>query len=85
MWGDGGYKDQSGNRYSVDSGSIGCILLSDIRADKYDQIERLGNIIEFTRDFDTSGPVRGRDSDGIIRIGHVRIDTDPSDEDEDDY
>ena len=33
-YGDGGYYDQYGHTYSVDAGSIGCILMSDM-IDKY--------------------------------------------------
>ena len=79
MWGDGEYRDQHGNRYSVDSGSIGCILLTDIRANKYEDIKELGTVVEFTEDIFTSGCIKGRDSNGVINIGPLRIDTDPSD------
>ena len=79
MWGDGEYRDQHGNRYGVDSGSIGCILLSDIRANKYEDIKELGTVVEFTEDIFTSGCIKGRDSNGVINIGPLRIDTDPSD------
>ena len=79
MWGDGEYRDQHGNRYGVDSGSIGCILLSDIRANKYEDIKELGTVVEFTEDILTSGCIKGRDSNGVINIGPLRIDTDPSD------
>ena len=79
MWGDGEYRDQHGNRYGVDSGSIGCILLSDIRANKYEDIKELGTVVEFTEDIFTSGCIKGRDSNGVISIGPLRIDTDPSD------
>jgi hypothetical protein len=77
-WGDGVYGDQFGKDYCVDSGSIGCILLYDIRAKNYDDIEKLGAIVTFNDDFETRGCLRGRDSDGEIHIGHIRIDTDPS-------
>jgi hypothetical protein len=82
-WGDGVYHDQHGHEYSVDAGLIGCILLSDIRAAKYENIQELGNIVEFTEDFETSGCLKGRNSDGVISIGPLRIDTDPSDYDSD--
>ncbi len=81
-WGDGCYLDQFGKEYCVDSGTIGCILLSDVQAEKYDDIERLGAIVTFNNDFETSGCLRGRDSDGNITFGHIRIDTDPEYEDE---
>ncbi len=85
-WGDGCYLDQFGKEYCVDSGTIGCILLSDVQAEKYDDIERLGAIVTFNNDFETSGCLRGRDSDGNIIFGHIRIDTDPVyEEEENDY
>lgn len=79
-WGDGVYTDQTGNEYSVDSGSIGCIKFDDIKTKKYENIESLGTIHEFDSDFDTMY------GDGMIHIGHIAIDTDPDyDEEEDEY
>ena len=79
-WGDGEYRDQYGNRYPVDAGLIGCILLSDIRADKYGDLKRCGAIHKFERDFVTRG---GRSSnaqgwDGVIYFGNLAVDTDGS-------
>ncbi len=76
-WGDGEYYDQFGNSYGVDAGLIGCIKLSDIKASKYDDIERLGAIHTFPKTFTTSGGRDEREWNGVIRIGHVMIDTDP--------
>ncbi len=70
-YGDGGYYDQHGNEYSVDSGTIGCILYTDIRANKYEDIRSLGTVVEITEDFHTSS------NDGLISIGPIHIDTDP--------
>jgi hypothetical protein len=85
-WGDGEYRDQHGNAYSVDAGLIGCIRVEDIRANKYDNISELGAILEFTEPFETSG---GREHyqkwDGVIRIGHVEIVTDSDDLGDIDY
>ena len=81
-YGDGEYYDQYGHTYSVDAGSIGCILMSDIRANKYDNLLDLGAILEFAEPFETAG---GRGSvgwNGVIQIGHVEILT-ASDYDED--
>jgi hypothetical protein len=76
-WGDGGYYDQYGHTYSVDAGSIGCILMLDIRANKYDNILDLGAILEFAEPFETGS------QGGQLQFGHVLIDTDPAnDEDE---
>ena len=78
-WGDGLYKDQFGRKYSVDAGLIGCIKLSDIKANKYDNIEELGNISEFGMDFTTSGGRGNPDWDGVICIGGIKIQTDADD------
>jgi hypothetical protein len=76
-WGDGEYYDQYGHTYSVDAGSIGCILMSDIRANKYDNLLDLGAILEFTEPFETGS------QGGQLKFDHVLIDTDPAcDEDE---
>jgi hypothetical protein len=71
-YGDGTYKDQHGFQYGVDSGSIGCIRLDDIRG----EVSASGSVVVFENDFTT------RNDDGLIRIGHIRIDTDPEDEED---
>ncbi len=71
-YGDGTYADQHGFQYGVDSGSIGCIRLEDIRGEVSDG----GSIVVFENDFTT------RNDAGLIRIGHIRIDTDPEDEED---
>jgi hypothetical protein len=75
-WGDGEYYDQYGHTYSVDAGSIGCILMSDIRAHKYDNILDLGAVQEFAEPFETGS------HKGQLEFGHVLIDTDLVCEDE---
>lgn len=70
MWGDGAYRDQDGRGYSVDSGTIGCVLVDDIQGRRGDT---LGQVVEFTEPFDTYCT-----RDGVIVIGHVRIDTNPA-------
>ena len=71
MFGDGTYSSNMDTSHCVDSGSIGCILVADIRDDTYSDIESLGAIVEFTEPFDTEkiGP-------GLIKFGHVEIETD---------
>ena len=67
-YGDGCYNDNKGNiggAYPVDSGSIGCILVSDI-TDK-DANLKLGVIHKFEKDFDTD------EDSGIIVFGDVEI------------
>jgi len=65
-YGDGEYESNIKTSHSVDSGSIGCILVSDI---KEEIREFLGAIVEFDNDFQTSS------NNGIIQFGHVKIDT----------
>ena len=76
-YGDGEYYDQYGHTYSVDAGSIGCILMSDIRANKYDNLLDLGAILEFTEPFETGS------QGGQLQFGHVIIETDAVDWNED--
>jgi hypothetical protein len=74
-YGDGTYTDQYRNRYSVDAGIIGCIMLSDVKLisqDWWTNDTDGGNLIEFKNDFRT-----GTIDDSIIEIGHIMIDTDP--------
>ena len=73
-WGDGEYYDQNGHSYSVDAGSIGCMLVDNITANKYDNLLDLGNIVEMKRDFQCYS------NDGLIHIGDLEIDTDPKDD-----
>jgi predicted enzyme related to lactoylglutathione lyase len=77
-WGDGGYYDESGNEYSVDAGLIGCICLDDIDFTNDENNINGGHVIEFRTDFDHGGGRSnlGRNWDGVIRIGHVKIITD---------
>ena len=75
-YGDGEYYDQYGHTYRVDAGSIGCVLMSDIRANKYDNILDLGAVLDFPDNFVTSK------HEGQIQFGHVSIDTDPADDED---
>lgn len=75
-WGDGCYRDQFGNEYSVDAGLIGCIRVEDIKAEKYDNIEELGTIHEFLSDFVTCGGRGEPNWSGTIQFGRVAIETD---------
>lgn len=78
-YGDGVYNDGNLNDYSVDSGNIGAILLSDIRQTDENNIN-LGHVHTFDTDFTC-------DTDtGTLRFGHVYVYTnDSDDESEDDY
>jgi len=75
-WGDGTYYDELGHSYSVDAGIIGCILLEDIKANKYDNLLDLGAIVEFDEPFVTS------EHTGLIQFGYIIIETNPTYEDE---
>ena len=67
-WGDGEYRDQFNNRYLVDSGCIGCILVSNIVEMDKRNID-LGNVIKMTKEFDTSN------IDGLISFNNITIET----------
>ena len=68
-YGDGTYRSNIGTEHCVDSGSIGCIRVEDIRDDQYNNIEELGAIVEFDRPFEVSK------DQGLIVVGHVEIET----------
>ena len=84
-FGDGEYRDQFGNSYSVDAGLIGCIRFEDIKTVKYNGYNQLGAIVEFKSDFVTAGGRRNGNWNGVIQIGNLEIETDPVFEDEYDY
>jgi hypothetical protein len=75
-WGDGLYNDQYGHSYAVDSGTIGCILESDIK-ENIDDILQLGALIDMNTPFVTSGGRGDPDWEGIIQFGTVMIETSP--------
>jgi len=81
-YGDGRYQDQDGKEYHVDSGSIGCILLSDINTKIKGVDTSSGHIHLFEEDFNV------HEYDGLIIFGHLAIDTSGTvindEEDEDD-
>lgn len=78
MYGDGVYYDNYGREYGVDAGCIGCILVDDIDQDNDENDIALGNVVEFTNDFETSGGrLTSKDWKGIIRFGLVEVDTNP--------
>ena len=76
-YGDGLYNDYYANEYSVDSGSIGCIKVEDIKnvKDKID-IELLGATVDFEIDFVTGGGRGTKDWNGTIQFGSIAIETD---------
>jgi len=76
-YGDGTYRSNLNTFHSVDSGSIGCIRVEDIRDNTYDsaKIEELGAIVEFDQPFEVEA------DQGLLIFGHVEIET-AADEDE---
>ena len=78
-YGDGTYRSNIGTSHSVDSGSIGCILVSDIRDNTYSlaRLEELGAIVEFDQPFEVL------EDAGLLIFGHVHIETDGLDNDYD--
>lgn len=68
MYGDGTYVDQDGDEYDVDSGTIGCVMVSGFPVGKWGNGNAM--IVEFLEDFDTFAEC------GVIYIGNIKIDTD---------
>jgi len=77
--GDGTYHANIGTEHLVDSGSIGCIRIEDIRDDQYDDFEELGAVVEFDQPFEVSS------SAGMLVFGHVKIETDFADYDDEEH
>jgi hypothetical protein len=69
-YGDGEYYNNLGDSHCVDSGSIGCIRVQDIRDDTYNNLDSLGTFVEFDQPFEVEKVGRG-----LLRFGHVEIDT----------
>lgn len=71
LYGDGMYCSNLGTEHSVDAGLIGCIRIEDIKdpVATVAHMKGLGAIVTFDAPFETSA------SDGIIRFGHVEINT----------
>lgn len=70
-YGDGVYTSSISTSHSVDSGSIGCIRVEDIRDTTYnaDRISELGAIVDFDQPFEVL------EDTGMIVFGHVKIET----------
>ena len=87
-YGDGTYYDHYGFSYSVDSGSIGCIRMEDIKDNKNaslgdtQNLLDLGAIQNFDTDFVTGGGRGDPGWEGIIQFGHIAIETNPIEEEE---
>jgi hypothetical protein len=75
-WGDGCYKGSDGQSYPVDAGLIGLVpwaVCKDVIRDD------LSEVVTFDKPTKCSS-----DGEGKLRFGHITIDTDPADEEEDD-
>ena len=70
-YGDGEYGSNIGTQHSVDSGSIGCISVYDIRDETYslERLQELGAIVDFEAPFEVST------DQGLLRFGPVLIET----------
>ncbi len=68
-WGDGEYRSSINTLHSVDSGSIGCIRVEDIRDNTYTDIETLGAIVEFAEPFEVDA------DQGLLKFGDILIET----------
>jgi hypothetical protein len=66
-FGDGTYEDQDRNSYDVDSGSIGCTLVSNFSSNE--DLSKLGRVVEFKEPFEVFS------DHGMICFGHVHIET----------
>ena len=79
-YGDGEYRSSINTLHSVDSGSIGCIRVEDIRDNEYtpEFLAKLGAFVEFTEPFEVSS------DQGLLVFGHVQIETAADDWDEED-
>ena len=77
-WGDGTYRSSINTLHCVDSGSIGCIRVEDIRDNTYsaERIAELGAIVDFAEPFQVS------EDQGLLTFGHVLIETAPDYEEE---
>lgn len=74
-YGDGTYHSNVGTEHSVDAGVIGAMLEKDCDK-KYEHIAELGAFIDFHEPWTHSGGGGDRQNwDGVIRLGHVEIQT----------
>lgn len=72
-YGDGTYPSSAGHELGVDSGTIGCIKVEDIRCVEDGYLD-LGNVVEMEDDFTPYG------KDGVLYFGNVVVNTDDYEE-----
>jgi hypothetical protein len=75
-WGDGCYAGSNGKEYPVDAGLIGLVPIELVE----DLTEHYENIVTFDKE-----TVCSDNGNGQLQFGHIVIDTDPEDEDENAY
>lgn len=69
-YGDGEYTDKAGRQYGVDAGLIGAVPVEMLEVSVEEINKRkLGHIISF------STPFTCEESNGVLRFGHIKIDT----------
>ena len=68
-YGDGIYRDEIGNEYGVDSGSIGCVKIDNISPEILERIKNYSAVVNFP-----SG-LSCYEVDGVIHLGDITIDT----------
>ena len=78
-WGDGSYRGSDGNVYPVDAGLIGLVPVEMVEELADHDGDYDGVIVKFDRD-----TLCVNDGSGKLKFGHITIDTDPSDEEEED-
>lgn len=76
-WGDGCYDGTDGNMYPVDAGLIGLVPVELLGSDVHNLRGDLSKIVTFDKPTKCS-----TDGSGKLRFGHITIDTDPADEEE---
>ena len=77
-WGDGYYLGTDGNNYPVDAGMIGLVPVEIVEALADHDGDYDGVIVKFDRD-----TLCVDDGSGKLTFGHITIETDPSEEEED--
>lgn len=75
-WGDGCYEGTDGKMYPVDAGLIGLVPVEVVGMDALRK--DLCNVVTFDKPTKCSS-----DGEGKLRFGHITIDTDPADVEED--
>ncbi len=86
-YGDGTYAGSDGKRYSVDSGTIGCVTMND--SDITPEIQKTldmghGHLVHFPENFETKSEYSNRER-GVLHFGSLVINTVDENDEEDEY